>query len=155
ATTERGAQHAPNPPINHPLTIHNHKEGDNASDKDEQKGKSIRKNPKFDPVSAKPDNASEKAWADFCDMRKTKRAPLTLRACEMIAAKLANHADPDAVLDKSTASSWSDVYPESILPGTSAKNGKPSRHTRLDQVDHTDGLELDGNGNYRIAGDGQ
>ncbi|WP_243845203.1 hypothetical protein [Pseudomonas syringae group genomosp. 3] len=113
------------------------------------------KNPKFDPASMKPANASERAWTDFCDMRKTKRAPLTLRACEMIAAKLANHADPDAVLDKSTASSWSDVYPESVLPGTSAKNGKPSRHTQLDQVDHTDGLELDGNGNYRIAGDSQ
>ncbi|EGH27709.1 hypothetical protein PSYJA_01209 [Pseudomonas syringae pv. japonica str. M301072] len=35
------------------------------------------------------------------------------------------------------------------------KVGSGSRHTQLDQVDHTDGLELDGNGNYRIAGDGQ
>lgn len=35
------------------------------------------------------------------------------------------------------------------------KVGSCSRHTQLDQVDHTDGLELDGNGNYRIAGDGQ
>ncbi|MCF5712481.1 helix-turn-helix domain-containing protein [Pseudomonas tremae] len=155
ATTVRGAQHAPNPPINHPLTIHNHKEGDTALGQGEQTGKSIRKSTKFEPASMKPANASERAWTDFCDMRKTKRAPLTLRACEMIAAKLANHADPDAVLDKSTASSWSDVSPESVLPGTSAKNGKPSRHTDLDQVDHTEGLELDANGNFRIAGGGQ
>lgn len=75
-------------------------------------------------------------------MRKTKRAPLTLRACEMIAAKLANHGDPDAVLDKSTASSWSDVYPESVLPGASAKLGKPFRHANLDQVDHEEGISL-------------
>ncbi|MGQ3824225.1 helix-turn-helix domain-containing protein [Pseudomonas alliivorans] len=155
ATTERGAQHAPNPSINHPLTIHNHKEGNNASAGEGQTGKTIRKNPKFDPASAKPANASEKAWADFCDMRKTKRAPLTLRACEMIAAKLANHGDPDAVLDKSTASSWSDVYPESVLPGASAKLGKPSRHANLDQVDHEEGLELDEHGNYRVAGGDQ
>ncbi|WP_341522978.1 hypothetical protein AABC73_06910 [Pseudomonas sp. G.S.17] len=30
--------------------------------------------------------------------------------------------------------------------------GKPSRHTNLDQIDHTAGLELDANGNYRVAG---
>lgn len=28
---------------------------------------------------------------------------------------------------------------------------KPSRHNNLDQIDHTDGLELDANGNYRIG----
>ncbi|MEE4704669.1 hypothetical protein V2K55_03075 [Pseudomonas alliivorans] len=52
-------------------------------------------------------------------------------------------------------SSWRGLFPESVLPGTSAKNGKPSRHTQLDQVDHTDGLELDENGNYRVSGGGQ
>ncbi|KPC13021.1 helix-turn-helix domain-containing protein [Pseudomonas syringae group genomosp. 3] len=39
--------------------------------------------------------------------------------------------------------------------GPLASGTTVSRHTQLDQVDHTDGLELDGNGNYRIAGDGQ
>ncbi|WP_236170423.1 hypothetical protein [Pseudomonas parakoreensis] len=88
---------------------------------------------KFDPLTAKPANASEKAWADFCEMRKAKRAPLTLRACELIAKKLANHPEPDAVLDKSTTSSWSDIYPDSVLPGAGAKNGKPSTFTNLPQ----------------------
>lgn len=133
ATTERGAQHAPEPSINHPLTILNHKEGADTPVK-KAKGKSA----KFDPLTAKPANASEKAWTDFCEMRKEKRAPLTQRACELIAKKLASHPDPDAVLDKSTTSSWSDVYPDSVLPGAGAKNGKPSSYTNLPQ--HTEDM---------------
>lgn len=126
ATTERGAQRAPNPSINHPLTILNQKEGA----KSPEKG-GARKAQKFDPLSAKPANASEQAWADFCEMRKVKRAPLTLRACELISKKLANHPEPDAVLDKSTTNSWSDIYPESVLPGAGAKSGKPSAFNNL------------------------
>ena len=110
-----------------------------------------KKSQKFDPLASKPANASEQAWSDFCEMRKAKRAPLTLRACELIAKKLANHPEPDAVLDKSTTSSWSDIYPESVLPGAGAKNGKPSRHTNLDQINHEDGLEQQADGTYRIA----
>lgn len=116
ATTERGAQRAPNPPINHPLSILNQKEGAEAP----KAGKF--KSQKFDPLTAKPANASEQAWADFCEMRKAKRAPLTRRACENIAKKLVGHRDPDAVLDKSTTSSWSDVYPESVLPGATSNS---------------------------------
>ncbi|RMV81249.1 helix-turn-helix domain-containing protein [Pseudomonas amygdali] len=44
-------------------------------------------------------------------------------------------------------------WEDEVEPAGKASSG--SRHTNLDQVDHTDGLELDGNGNYRIAGDGQ
>lgn len=104
---------------------------------------------KFDPLTAKPANASDQAWADFCEMRKAKRAPLTLRACELIAKKLANHPEPDAVLDKSTTSSWSDIYPESVLPGAGAKNGKPSAFNNLPQ--HTPDMyqeSQDGRSNF-------
>lgn len=127
ATTERGAQRAPNPPINHPLSILNQKEGAEAP----KSGKS--KSSKFDPLTAKPENASEQAWAGFCEMRKAKRAPLTRRACESIAKRLINHPEPDAVLDKSTTSSWSDIYPESVFPGASAKAGKSSAYNGLPQ----------------------
>lgn len=125
-TTERGAQRAPNPSINHPLTILNQKEGAKAPDK---AGKGTTQ--KFDPLTAKPENASEKAWADFCEMRKAIRKPLTPRACELIAGKLAKHSEPDAVLDKSTVSCWSDIYPDSVLPGAGAKNGKASSFNNL------------------------
>lgn len=94
-------------------------------------GRGDGKSQKFDPLMAKPANASEKAWADFCEMRKAKLAPLTLRACELIAKKLAHHPEPDAVLDKSTTSSWSDIYPDSVLPGAGAKNGKSSTYNNL------------------------
>lgn len=129
ATTERGAQRAPNPPINHPLTILNQKEGAQAPDPVKKK----RKPSGFDPLTAKPGNCSERAWADYCEMRKAKRSLLTKRACEMIATKLASHADPDAVLDKSTLSCWTDVYPESVLPGA---GGQPIRNGQQSAVLH-------------------
>lgn len=84
-------------------------------------------------------------------MRSSKKKPLTERACKLIAKALFNHAEPDAVLDKSTTNSWTDIYPESVMPGAGAKSGKASRHTNLDQIDHTAGLETDEHGNYRIG----
>lgn len=42
---------------------------------------------------------------------------------------------------------WEDELPASLAPA--------SRHTKLDQIDHEAGLELDEDGNYRIAGTGQ
>ncbi|WP_339546301.1 helix-turn-helix domain-containing protein [Pseudomonas sp. RA_35y_Pfl2_P32] len=121
--TERGAAAAPNTSSIRHLSV-NKPIGDKSPDQ------KVRKS-KFDPLTAKPANASDQAWADFCEMRKAKRAPLTLRACELISKKLANHPEPDAVLDKSTTSSWSDIYPESVLPGAGAKNGKPSAFNNL------------------------
>ena len=114
---KRGAAAAPNTSSTRHLSVNKPKEG--AAKSAGPRGKSD----KFDPLTAKPANASEQAWADFCEMRKAKRAPLTLRACELIAKKLANHPEPDVVLDKSTTSSWSDIYPESVLPGAGAKAG--------------------------------
>lgn len=121
--TERGAAAAPNTSSIRHLSV-NKPIGDKSPDQ------KVRKS-KFDPLTAKPANASDQAWASFCEMRKAKRAPLTLRACELIAKKLANHPEPDAVLDKSTTSSWSDIYPDSVLPGAGAKNGKPSAFNNL------------------------
>lgn len=106
---------------------------------------------KFDPLTAKPENVSDDAWVGFCEMRKSKRKDLTERACQLIAKKLAGHAEPDAVLDNSTTNSWTDIYPNSMLPGAGTKNGKASRHTNLDQINHEDGLELQADGTYRIA----
>ncbi|MHC8348684.1 helix-turn-helix domain-containing protein [Pseudomonas sp. RT4P38] len=126
ATTERGAQRAPNPSINHPLTILNQKEGAKAP---ETLGKG--KAQKFDPLTARPENVSTEAWAGFCEMRKAKRKDLTERACQLIAKKLANHPEPDAVLDTSTTNSWSDIYPESVLPGAGAKKTKAAAYTNL------------------------
>ncbi|MCF7540605.1 helix-turn-helix domain-containing protein [Pseudomonas petrae] len=149
--TERGAESAPNTSSIRQLSVNKPKERADKSAADDGTIRTV----KFDPLTAKPENVSERSWADYCEMRKSIRAPLTAGACKIAAKQLANHSDPDAVLDKSTMSSWRGLFPESVLPGTSAKNGKPSRHTGFDQIDYAEGLELDDQGNYRIAGNGQ
>ncbi|WP_085600362.1 helix-turn-helix domain-containing protein [Pseudomonas sp. B10(2017)] len=145
ATTERGAQHAPEPSLNHQLTTHNRKEGDDAA----AGGKGKRKTKQsFDPLTAKPENCSDRAWADFCEMRKAKRAPLTERACELIAKKLEGHRNADAVLDKSTVSCWTDVYPEATA-NAGARPGRPGAFNNLPQ--HTDDMyqeSHDGRSNF-------
>jgi len=145
ATTERGAQRAPEPSINHQLTTHNRKEGDGAS----AGGKGKRKaKERFDPLTAKPGNCSARAWADFCEMRKAKRAPLTKRACDLIANKLEGYQHADAVLDKSTVSCWTDVYPES----TANAGARPSRSGAFNNLpQHTDDMyqeSHDGRSNF-------
>ena len=146
-TTERGAGAAPNPSSIRHLSVNKPKEAADTSAAGDGKVRTL----KFDPLTAKPGNVSEQAWADYCEMRKSIRAPLTAGACKIAAKQLAGHADPDAVLDKSTMSSWRGLFPESVLPGTSAKNGKQSNHTDLDKIDHTEGLVLQPDGSYRVA----
>ena len=141
--TERGAAAAPNTSSIRHLSV-NKPIGDKSPSPKGLKSK-------FNPLTVKPANVSTDAWEGFCEMRRSKSKPLTERACQLIAKKLAGHAEPDAVLDNSTTNSWTDIYPNSVLPGAGAKNGKPSRHTNLDQINHEDGLEQQADGTYRIA----
>lgn len=41
---------------------------------------------------------------------------------------------------------------EDEVPSSSVGTGKPSSQTPLSQIDYEEGLEVDGDGNYRIAG---
>jgi len=84
--------------------------------------------PKFDPMTSKPLNVSEEAWEGFVMMRKSKSKPLTARACQLIAKKLEGRADADSIVDRSTANSWTDVYPESA---GGAKPSRPSAYVGL------------------------
>ena len=113
------------------------------------------KQAKFDPLKAKPSNVSEQAWADWCQHRKEIHKPLTATSCKQQAAALAGHCDPDRVLATSISGGWTGIFPEKVLPGAGTQSPKPSRHTQLDQIDYEQGLELDAQGNYRIAGAGQ
>lgn len=88
----------------------------------------------FDPSQGRPENVSPDVWEGFCKMRKQKRALLTERACELIARKLVGLSKEaaDGVVDQSTASSWSDVYPEkAVKQAAPAGNGKRPRPTNL------------------------
>ena len=79
---------------------------------------------------------------------------------EMLMTKLAQHSvSRDWLKDDGQyvpmASTWLNKkrYLDDLKPVRAGAGG--SRHTNLDQIDHTAGLELDENGNYRIAGNAQ
>lgn len=101
---------------------------------------------KFDPLTAKPLNVSEKAWADWCQHRKEIRKPLTAKSCEQQAKALVGHAAPDQVLATSIANGWTGIFPDKL-----ASNVHPfpqSRHTGFADRDYTAGLIQREDGSY-------
>lgn len=50
----------------------------------------------------------------FIAHRKAKRAKLTEHAAQLIAAKLAAHPDPDAVVEQSIMNGWTGVFPDRV-----------------------------------------
>ncbi|PYB80789.1 helix-turn-helix domain-containing protein [Pseudomonas koreensis] len=138
-TTERGAPAAPNPSINHQLTI-NEPKGPVAGAPGKAK--------KFDPMTAKPENVSENAWADWCQHRKEIRKPLTAKSCEQQAKALLGHAAPDQVLATSISNGWTGIFPDKV-----ASNVHPfpqSRHTGFAERDYTSGLKMREDGSYAL-----
>jgi hypothetical protein len=103
---------------------------------------------KFDPLTAKPANVSDKAWADWCQHRKEIRKPLTAKSCEQQAKSLLGHAAPDQVLATSIANGWTGIFPEK---GPSNVHQFPqSRHTGFAERDYTAGLTRREDGTYAI-----
>jgi hypothetical protein len=101
---------------------------------------------KFDPLTAKPANVSDKAWADWCQHRKEIRKPLTAKSCEQQAKSLLGHAAPDQVLATSIANGWTGIFPEK---GPSNVHQFPqSRHTGFADRNYTDGLIQREDGSY-------
>jgi hypothetical protein len=70
------------------------------------------KSSKFDPLTAKPENVSDKAWADWCQHRKEIRKPLTAKSCEQQAKALLGHSAPDQVLATSISNGWTGIFPD-------------------------------------------
>ncbi|HFL2774258.1 TPA: DUF1376 domain-containing protein [Pseudomonas aeruginosa] len=108
-------------------------EGDAASaagGQGQSPSKSVRKkrDPAFDPMTAKPDNVSTEVWAKWVQLRKEIRKPLTPTACRQQAEQLARHPNPDAVVLKSVANGWQGLFPDKVErpPAT-----KPSNFTNL------------------------
>ncbi|WP_180191791.1 helix-turn-helix domain-containing protein [Pseudomonas syringae] len=105
---------------------------------------------KLYPRKVGKDKAS-KAW---------QKLQMTEALYDLIVSALAKHvATPGWTKDNGQfiphAATWLNGkrWEDEVEPA--GKTGSGSRHTDLDQVDHTEGLEMDANGNYRIAGDGQ
>ena len=90
--------------------------------------------PSFDALTAKPQNAGQKAWADFVAHRNEK-TKLTEKACELIAAKLAglSAADADAALNNTVANGWTGVFVEKAN-AQGKQTGSQGGNSAVDQV---------------------
>lgn len=91
-----------------------------------------KKSTKFDPLTAKPLNVSDGAWADWCAHRK--KSGMTAKACELIAKKLDGHHDPDSVLYHSIQNGWTGLFPEKITHENGSTNRGTVRLSAVDQV---------------------
>jgi hypothetical protein len=59
----------------------------------------------------------------FIEHRKAKRAKLTPHAANLIAKKLADHPEPDAVVEQSIMNGWTGVFPEKTKPRSQSHDG--------------------------------
>jgi len=100
---------------------------------------------KFDPVTAKPANVSDRAWADWCQHRREIHKPLTAKSCEQQAKALEGHATPDQVLANSISNGWTGIFPGKT---TSNVHQLPSRHTGFSDRDYKSGLIEREDGTY-------
>ncbi|MGR6617664.1 Pyocin large subunit-like protein [Pseudomonas rhodesiae] len=131
------------------LRTREEKRREEKKEQDQKQGAgALAKNPKFDPLTAKPENVSEKAWADWCQHRKEIRKPLTAKSCEQQAKALLGHASPDQVLATSISNGWTGIFPDKL-----ASNVHPfpqSRHTGFAGRDYTAGLIQREDGSYAL-----
>lgn len=105
------------------------------------------KSRKFDPLTVKPANVTEKAWADWCQHRREIHKPLTAKSCEQQAKALEGHPSPDQVLSNSISNGWTGIFPEKI---TSNVHQLPNRHTGFSDRDYTAGLIAREDGSYAL-----
>ncbi|WP_339542553.1 hypothetical protein [Pseudomonas sp. JAI120] len=103
------------------------------------------KSSRFDPLTAKPANVTEKTWADWCQHRREIHKPLTAKSCEQQAKALEGHATPDQVLVNSISNGWTGIFPEKT---TSNVHQLPSRHAGFSDRDYTAGLIQREDGSY-------
>lgn len=136
--TERGAPHAPNPSFNRQLPVIKPKEPVATA----PAGKS-----KFDPISAKPENVSDKTWSDWCQHRKEIRKPLTAKTCEQQAKALEAHQAPDAVINLSISNGWTGLFPEKATTVIGHQQVQ-TKHGGFDQRDYSAGLTAREGGGY-------
>jgi len=129
------------------LRTREEKRREEKKEQDQKQGAGAPAKPgKFDPLTAKPENVSDKAWADWCQYRKEIRKPLTAKSCELQAKALAGHSAPDQVLATSIANGWTGIFPEKAAGNV--HQFPASRHTGFENRDYTAGLTARGDGTY-------
>lgn len=88
---------------------------------------------RFDPLTARPSNVSPDAWGDWCQHRREIRKPLTPASCRHQAKQLADHPNPDHVLNLSIANGWTGLFPEKVH-ASSQQPRAAGRASAVDQV---------------------
>ena len=95
---------------------------------------------KFDPLTAKPCNVSDSAWADWCQHRKEIRKSLTATTCAKQAKTLAGHHDADAVINQSISNGWTGLFPDKIVAGGRTVGNGPDFYDQSWRTDTSDDL---------------
>jgi hypothetical protein len=113
----KGGRPKNNPPITHGLAMGSPSETHGVTDREDKSREDKKGKSKAEaaPPTALPDWMPLDSWAGYLEMRKKiKKAP-TDRAVTLLIASLGkmltDGQDITAVLDKSTKSNWTDVYP--------------------------------------------
>jgi uncharacterized protein YdaU (DUF1376 family) len=84
---------------------------------------SKKKPPEPSPFEILTEVVSPEVASDFLAHRKAMRKPVTARAAKLIAKKIRDHPNPDAVLNESIANGWQGVFPERYRPPLQSING--------------------------------
>lgn len=96
---------------------------------------------KFDPLTVKPANVTEKTWADWCQHRREIHKPLTAKSCEQQGKQLEGHVNPEQVIANSIAAGWTGLFPDKV---TSNVHQLPQRRNTnepdFDSTEWADGL---------------
>lgn len=104
-----------------------------------------RKRSGFDPISARPECVTEKAWADWCQHRREIKKSLTRKSVEQQSKVLSESADADGLIYKSITNGWTGIFPDS-----QPRQSSPSRHHGFDQRDYFEGLTQREDGSYGL-----
>ncbi len=111
-------------------------------------------------LELKPVDLSEQTARDYFQFRKKGKGALNATIWNTVLTELDEcrkaGIDADRALAEAMTAGWqgfkTDWLVNRLTKGAGARTGKPTAHTPLDQIDYEDGLELDEQGNYRIAG---
>jgi uncharacterized protein YdaU (DUF1376 family) len=91
----------------------------------EERAKALSKKEPLEPSPFEilTEVVSPEVASDFLAHRKAMRKPVTARAAKLIAKKIRDHQNPDAVLNESIANGWQGVFPEKYRPPLQSING--------------------------------
>jgi len=86
------------------------------------------KSPKFNPLTAKPENVSSEVWAEWIKYRRERKDKTTESTCRAQAKKLSGLSPPDAeaVIRRSIENGWTGLFTEQVTRyANNSKGNKP------------------------------